>query len=119
MAQYEELQIDQGTDVSINLELTDTAGVIKNLTAYTLKAGIKKTYNTKDSDATLFTSTITSPSTAGKVNLALTNTQTNTTNMPAGRNVYDVELSKLYSSTNNIIERILEGSVTVKPQVTP
>tara|TARA_B000000609_G_C24139396_1_gene330318 strand:+ start:865 stop:1224 length:360 start_codon:yes stop_codon:yes gene_type:complete len=119
MAQYEELQIDQGTDVSINLELTDTAGVIKNLTGYTVKAGIKKTYNTKDSDATLFTSTITSPSTAGKVNLALTNIQTNTTNMPAGRYVYDVELSKLDSSNNNIIERILEGIVTVKPQVTP
>tara|TARA_Y200000002_G_C22552637_1_gene608906 strand:- start:24 stop:383 length:360 start_codon:yes stop_codon:yes gene_type:complete len=119
MAQYEELQIDQGTDVSINLELTDTAGVIKNLTGYTVKAGIKKTYNTRDSDTTLFTSTVTSPSTAGKVNLALTNTQTNTTNMPAGRYVYDVELSKLDSSNNNIIERILEGIVTVKPQVTP
>ena len=119
MAQYEELQIDQGTDVSINLELTDTAGVIKYLTGYTVKAGIKMTYNTKVSDATLFTSTITSPSTAGKVNLALTNTQTNTTNMPAGRYVYDVELSKLDSINNNIIERILEGIVTVKPQVTP
>ena len=58
MAQYEELQIDQGTDVSINLELTDTAGVIKNLTGYTVKAGIKKTYNTRDSDTTLFTSTV-------------------------------------------------------------
>ena len=113
MAQYEELQIDQGTDVSINLELTDTAGVIKNLTGYTVKAGIKKTYNTKDSDATLFTSTITSPSTAGKVNLALTNTQTNTTNMPAGRYVYDV----LIKDSSGDKTRILGGQATVTPSV--
>ena len=119
MAQYEELSIDKGSDVTIRLECINPNGTAKDLLNYSVAGKIKKTYNTRDSDTTLFTSTVTSPSTAGKVNLALTNTQTNTTNMPAGRYVYDVELSKLDSSNNNIIERILEGIVTVKPQVTP
>ena len=36
MAQYEEITIDQGSDVTITLNLTDTTGAKKNLTNYAL-----------------------------------------------------------------------------------
>ena len=45
MARYEEFTIDRGSDVSIQLELTDAGGGKKNLTDHSLKARIKKNYN--------------------------------------------------------------------------
>ena len=48
--------------------------------------------------------------------LKLTNTQT--TSLKAGRYVYDVELSHTDSAANTIIERVLEGVITVTPSVT-
>jgi len=38
--------------------------------------------------------------------------------LKSGRYVYDVELSFVDSSSNTVIERILEGQITVTPQVT-
>ena len=46
----------------------------------------------------------------------LRNTQTDA--LKAGRYVYDVELSYTDSADNTIIERILEGQLTVTPSVT-
>jgi len=44
MAQYEELTIDQGSDVSIRLECINTNGTAKDLLNYTAAGKIKKTY---------------------------------------------------------------------------
>ena len=116
MSQYEDVTIDQGADVTIQLELVDTNGNTKNLTDHTVAGKVKKTYNS-DSDYTWdFGSTIPSPASDGIVNLTLTNTQTDT--MKAGRYVYDVELSYADSAANTIIERILEGQLNVTPSVT-
>ena len=41
MAQYEELSIDKGTDVTIQLELEDVNGNPKNLTNYTVAGKVK------------------------------------------------------------------------------
>jgi len=116
MAQFEEVQIDQGTDVTLKLELVDVEGNKKNLTDYSAAAKMKKTYNTSDSDATVFTAAVIAPETDGVINLTLTNSQTAL--LKAGRYVYDVELSFIDSSSNTVIERILEGQITVTPQVT-
>ena len=48
--------------------------------------------------------------------MSLTNTQTDA--LKPGRYVYDVELQFTDSSGANIIERILEGKITVTPSVT-
>ena len=45
MAQYEEITIDQGSDVTITLNLTDTTGAKKNLTNFAASAKLKKNYN--------------------------------------------------------------------------
>lgn len=116
MAQYEELSIDKGTDITLQLELEDTSGNPKNLTNYTVAGKIKKTYNTKDSDATVFTTEIQAPQDDGIVNLTLTNAQTDA--LKAGRYVYDVEISFVDSDANTVVERVLEGTIQVTPSVT-
>ena len=116
MAQYEELSIVKGTDITLQLELEDTSGNPKNLTNHTVAGKVKKTYNTPDNEATSFTAELVAPATSGVVNLSLTNTQTGA--FKAGRYVYDVEISFVDSDAQTVIERILEGTITVTPSVT-
>ena len=115
MAQYEELTIDQGSDVTIELHLVDKNDTAKNLTGHSLTAKLKKNYNSGDSDTTAFTAII-SDVTGGVVSLSLTNTQTDA--LKPGRYVYDAELSFNDSNGDTIIERILEGRIQVTPSVT-
>ena len=115
MAQYEEITIDQGADASIEMHLTNTDGSAKELTNHTLSAKLKKNYNSSDSDTTSFTTTV-SNATGGIATMSLTNTQTDA--LKAGRYVYDVELSFQDSDVDTIIERILEGKITITPSVT-
>jgi hypothetical protein len=114
MAQYEELSIDKGSDITLQLELEDLNGNAKNLTNYTVAGKVKKTYNSTDS--TIFTTEIQAPQTDGIVNLSLSNTQTDA--LKAGRYVYDVEISFADSDANTVVERVLEGTLTVTPSVT-
>lgn len=116
MSQYEEFTIDQGSDHTIKIELTDLTGATKDLTGYSAAAQVRKTYSSSDSDAITFSSQIPSPASDGILNLTLTNTQTAA--MKAGRYVYDVEISFIDSDANTIVERILEGQITVSPSVT-
>lgn len=115
MAQYEEFTIDQGADVTIELNLVDKNDAVKNLAGYSLAAKLKKNYNSGDSDTTSFTTIIDNAS-SGIASISLNNTQTNA--LKSGRYVYDVELSFQDSSGNTIIERILEGRIQVSPSVT-
>jgi hypothetical protein len=116
MAQNEDLYIDQGADVAVELRLVNTDKTKKDLTGYTVKAQMRKTVNTSDSDAITFTSIVADPSTDGIATLTLTNTQTDA--IKAGRYFYDVELSHLDSDANSIIERVLQGHITVTPSIT-
>ena len=116
MATYEEFNIDQGTDVAIQLDLVDMSGAVKNLTNYSVAAKMKKNYNSDSDDTQDFSAIIPIPATDGKITLSLTNTQTDA--LKAGRYVYDVEISYVDSDNNTIIERILEGRIQVNPSVT-
>lgn len=116
MAQYEEFTIDQGTDVSILINLMNFDDSKKDLSDYLVAAKLKKTYNSDSADTTNFTAIVTQPATDGIVNISLTNAQTDM--LKPGRYVYDVEISFLDSDANNIIERVLEGRIQVSPSVT-
>lgn len=116
MAQYEEITIDQGADVAIEIYLVDKYGAAKNLTGHNITAKMKKTYNSDSADTTAFSSIVAAPATRGIATLSLTNTQTD--NLKPGRYVYDVEMSYLDSSGDTIIERVLEGQINVTPSVT-
>lgn len=115
MAQYEEITIDQGADATIELHLVNTDGSKKNLTNHTVTAKMKKNYTSDSSDTTDFVSTI-SNSLDGIATISLTNIQTDA--LKAGRYVYDVELSFQDSDGDTIIERVLEGKITITPSVT-
>ena len=115
MATYEEITIDQGSDVTIQLELIDENGAKKDLAGHSVAAKMKKNYNSGDSDTTSFT-TIISNVTGGIASINLTNTQTNA--LKPGRYVYDAELSFNDSAGDTIVERILEGRIQVTPSVT-
>lgn len=115
MAQYEEFTIDQGADVTIELNLVDKTDAKKNLASHTVTAKLKKNYSDSSGEATSF-STLITDATNGVATLSLTNSQTDS--LKAGRYVYDVELSFTDSSGSTIIERILEGRIQVTPSVT-
>lgn len=115
MAQYEEFTIDQGADVTIQLNLVDNSDTVKNITNHTVTAKLKKNYNSSDSDTTSFTTAI-SDASNGVCSISLSNTQTDA--LKPGRYVYDVELSFVDSAGDTIIERILEGRMQVTPSVT-
>ena len=110
MASISNLTIDQGTTYSVTITVNDDTGSARNLTGYTGRSQMRRSYYT--SANTTFTVSITSPST-GEISITLTAAQT--ANVKAGRYVYDLELLNSNTAT---VERVVEGIVTVYPEVT-
>jgi len=107
MAGITNIVIDQGTTFDLTINVTADDGSPTDLTDYTISSQIRKSY---------YTSTYTA-FTTGKVNLTgeitLSLTPTQTSALKAGRYVYDVEMA---SSDETV--RVIEGIVTVTPEVT-
>lgn len=116
MAQYEDITIDQGADVAIEIHLINKDGSPKDLANHSLDATMKRTYNSDSDDTHLFNCIVATPAAAGIATISLTNAQTE--QLKSGQYVYDVELSFLDSGGDTIIERVLEGKVLVTPSVT-
>lgn len=110
MASISNLTIDQGTTYSVTITVNDDTGSARNLTGYTGRSQMRRSYYT--SANTTFTVSVTNPS-AGEISITLTAAQT--ANVKAGRYVYDLELVNANSTT---VERVVEGVVTVYPEVT-
>jgi len=123
MAHYEDLTVDQGSDLSVELHLINKDQTKKNLTGHSVSGKIAPNYAASDSDKISFTSIISTPDSDGIVNLSLTNLQTDLL-VPKKRYVYDVEISYLTGESDGagspiqIVERILEGQLSVTPSVT-
>jgi len=109
MATKANLVIDQGTTYSATLNLTDENGDPLNLNGFTANSQIRKWYTSSNSVA--FTTSINVSS--GEITLFLTSNQTS--NLASGRYVYDVEITE---TSTNTVSRIVEGIVTVTPEVT-
>ena len=101
------LVVDQGTTFTTTLSITDDDGNTIDLTGYTGAAQLRKHYTS--SRAVNFTAEVNEA--LGEVTLSLTAVQTG--NIVAGRYVYDCELTRA-----DKVSRVLEGIVTVTPQVT-
>ena len=108
MAIKANLIVDQGTDYTTTINLTDDNDNVVDLTGYTGVGQMRKTYTSSNS----VSFNITLESANGVVVLSLTDTQT--ANIVAGRYVYDV----FVTSPANITSRIVEGIVTVTPRAT-
>lgn len=108
MAIKANLFIDQGATYATKLNITDTNGAPVDLTGYTAAAQIRKHYTS--SNAVSFSVAVTADT--GAVVLQLSANAT--ANLYAGRYVYDVELT----DGAGRISRIVEGIVTISPNVT-
>ena len=109
MATIANIFIDQGSDYSNIITVTASNGQALNLTGYTVASQMRKSY--QSSTAYAFTASIYDAST-GKIRLQLTPTQSEA--IPAGRWLYDVEIT----SSSGTKSRVVEGIVTVNPQIT-
>lgn len=102
------LVVDQGTSFETTLTLTQVTDDLVDLTGYTGSAQLRKHFTS--SNSTSFTVTLGGAN--GTVTLAMS--ANTTAGLVAGRYVYDVELV----DSNGNIARLVEGIVTVTPQVT-
>ncbi len=109
MASISNIFIDQGTDFSITVDVTQADGAALNLTGYSAAAQIRKTYGSSNVSA-VFTTSISAA--AGQVTLSLTDTQTS--GLTAGRYVYDLNIT----SGAGVTTRVVEGQAIITPGVT-
>ena len=110
MATISNLFIDQGTTFTTTISVADGNGTALDLTGYSGIAQLRKTYESITSVP--FNVTFETPRTNGQVSLKLTRAQTAA--LADGRYVYDVEVT----DGANTRSRLVEGIVTVTPQVT-
>jgi hypothetical protein len=106
---YTELTVDQGTTFETNLDLIADDGTAINVTNYLFSGQIRKSYYSANATANLTITVVNAAN--GNVNLSL-NAAT-TANIKAGRYLYDVKME----DTANIVTRIVEGIITITPQV--
>ena len=109
MATVSNLFVDAGASYSNIITVAATNGQPLNLTGYNVASQMRKSY--QSSTAYNFTASVYDAAT-GKVRLQLTPTQSEA--IPAGRWLYDVEITSPSGSKT----RVVEGIVTVNPQIT-
>lgn len=107
MATKANLVIDQGSTFSTDLSLTDENGDALQLSGYSANSQLRKWYTS--TNAVSFSTSINVDS--GVISLSLSDTQTSS--LTAGRYVYDVEISDGLT-----VSRVVEGIITVTPNVT-
>lgn len=109
MATITNLYIDAGADYSIIVTANQSNGDPLNLTNYTVKSQVRKSYASQtayDFTASIFAAT------SGKIRLSMTATQTSA--IKPGRYLYDVEIT----SANGEKRRVLEGIIIITPEIT-
>tara|TARA_B100001778_G_scaffold302798_1_gene279706 strand:- start:6 stop:344 length:339 start_codon:yes stop_codon:yes gene_type:complete len=104
------LLIYQGSDFIIDFTVENDNGTEFDLTGYSAASLIKKHYTSSTSQTV--TTAVVNPTTSGRIQLSLTNSQTAA--MKSGRYVYDVVIT----SSTGLKTRVLEGSVSVLEGVT-
>jgi hypothetical protein len=104
------LVVDQGSSFALDLAIKQS-GAALDLTNYTGRAQLR-TSHTASSAAASFTVTKTNAS-AGTLKLELS--AATTTALAAGQYVYDLEI---YTANDAIVKRLLQGDLTLTPEVT-
>jgi hypothetical protein len=107
---YAELTVDQGTTYENNLDLVADDGTAINVAGYVFSGQIRKSYYSTKPTANFAIQIINAAT--GNVNIALS--AATTANIKAGRYVYDVKMVDNFSQ----VTRIVEGIITITPQVT-
>jgi len=110
MAAVANLSIDQGATFTSDITVKDVGGNVFNLTGYTAVAKLAKGYSSTRTRTTMST-TFATDRTTGVLTISLTANQTAA--LDAERYVYDVEIV----SPTSEVTRVLEGIITVRPEV--
>ena len=108
MALKVNLDVDQGATFTTIIYVTDENEEAVNLSSYTARGQIRKNFNSANASAE-FTFGLYAN---GIINMSLTSTQT--ANLSAGRYLYDMEIQ----DSSNVVTRVIEGQVTVAPNIT-
>ena len=109
MAIKANLTVDQGTTFTTTLNLTDSSDTPIDLNNYTAAGQIRKHFTS--SNSTSFGISL-----GGNTGIITLSLSANTTaNLVSGRYVYDVEIT---DTSSNAVTRVVEGIVTVTPNVT-
>ena len=103
-----DIKVDQGSDFSLQLTIQES-GIAKDLSGFSLRGQMRSTKDASAITAT-FTTAITNVS-GGVCTISLTNGVTE--NITVGQYFYDIELF-----TGSTVQRVIEGLVTVSPEVT-
>lgn len=109
MAVKTNLIIDQGSSFNTTLNVVNSEGAPFNLTGYTGAAQMRKTYTS----STAYDFTVAIGDALGGA-LVVSMSSTTTASIPAGRYVYDVEITDAAGA----VTRVVQGLVTVSPEVT-
>lgn len=107
---YVELTLDQGTTFETSLTLTNDDQTTINVTNYAFSSQIRKSYYSTNPTANI----IVTVSDAANGNVKLSMDSANTSNVKAGRYLYDL----IMTDTGGVKTRVIEGIITVTPQVT-
>lgn len=110
MAVTSNLVIDQGSNFSIVVRYLDDDGSAIDLTGYQARSKMRRSYYS--ANATTFGVDISDPVNG---NVTITLDANSTANLKAGRYVYDVEV---VANATYTVTRIVEGTITVMPEVT-
>ena len=109
MASIANIFIDAGANYSNTITVASAGTAPLNLTGYTVKSQIRKSYTS--TIAYNFTTSVFN-AVEGKLRLELNAEQTGA--IPPGRYLYDVEIT----SPSGFRTRVVEGIVTVTPEIT-
>lgn len=110
MASFLELYCDQGTDYSIKLDLTNDDGSSINVTNYVFNSSIRKSYYSQSVTANLNVTI----ADAANGTVVLSMNAATTAGIKSGRYLYDIKMLK----PDTTVSRVLEGIITVFPQIT-
>jgi hypothetical protein len=109
LADFVEIQIEAGATFNTEVTVNDGSGFPKDLTDYTVRSQLRKSYYS--TTAIDFEIDVINPI-DGIIEMELS--ANTTSNIRAGRYVYDVEIE----DPDGIVTRIFEGIATVLPNVT-
>lgn len=112
-AGYQNLYLEQGTSFSVSITLDDVYGDVYDLSGATVNSQIRKSYYSSNTVA-VFNPSVDANN--GIITLSLD--WTDTSNIRAGRYLYDTTISfpGVLGAANTVI-RILEGTVDVSPRI--
>ena len=108
------IKIDQGSDFSVQLTVKES-GAAKDLTGYTPRAKMRTSLSAAATSGT-FTCRVSSPASNGILTMGMPHSTTK--NLTPGNYVYDLEIFTGVEGSESAVQRLIEGTATVKAEVT-